>query len=203
VIIRDLTPKYAEYFKVEPFSGVLIEDVLPGSPAAEALQREDIILSVDGQPVTKTEELIDAIQYRQVGETVTLEVLRKGQRLTVQITLAERPSDEELARLNQAPSSATTEPMEAFGLRVQPNSPELARQLGLRITEGVVITEVQPGSPADFAGLQPGEVIVAVNNRAIRTVEDWNEAVTEAQGQQLVALRILQGNVQRLVILSP
>lgn len=207
ILIADLTPTAAEYFGMEPYSGVLVQDVLPGSPSEGALQPEDIILSVNGQPTPRVRDLQDAIQYRQPGETVTLEVLRRGERLTVQITLGKRPSEEELARLqSSAPGppggQSRTKPIEAFGLKVQANSSELAQQLRLLTSEGVVIIEVEPGSSAALAGLQPGDVILSVNDRPVRTVDDWNQAVKAAQGQRLVALRVLSGHIRRLVILS-
>ena len=208
ILIADLTPMTAEYFGVEPYSGVLVQDVLPGSPSEGILQPEDIILSVNGQPTPRVRDLQDAIQYRQPGETVTLEILRKGERLTVQITLGKRPSEEELAQLrSSAPGPSgrqgQAKPIEAFGLKVQANSPELAQQLGLPTSEGVVIIEVEPGSSAALAGLQPGDVILSVNDHPVRTVDDWNQAVRAVQGQRLVALRVLSGHIRRLVILSP
>ena len=205
VYIGETTPKVAEYLKIEPYSGVLVNDIVPNGPAQGVLQPEDVILSVNGQPTPRVRDLQNAIQYRKPGERVTLEILRKGERLTVEVTLGERPSEEELARMSP-PGTGTApqeEPKKAFGLTVRSNSPELAKRLGLATDQGVVITEVEPGSPADFAGLQPGEVIVSVNNRPIRSVDDWNEAVAQAQGQSLVALRVLHGRIQRLVVLTP
>jgi len=203
VYIAETTPKVAEYLKIEPYSGVLVNDIVPNGPAQGVPQPEDVILSVNGQPTPRIRDLQNAIQYRKPGERVTLEVLRKGERITVEVTLGERPSEEELAQMPPPGSSQQEEPKKAFGLAVRPNSPELARRLGLATERGMVITEVEPGSAADFAGLQPGEVILSVNNRSIRSVKDWNEAVAQAEGQSLVALRVLHGRIQRLVVLTP
>ncbi len=202
IYIGETTPKVAEYLNIEPYSGVLVNDVVPNGPSQGALQPEDVILSVNGQPTPRIRDLQNAIQYRSPGERVTLEVLRKGERLTVEVTLGERPSEEELAQM-PPPGASAQEPRKAFGLTVRPNSPELAKRLGLRTDQGMVIVEVEPGSPADLARLQPGEVILSLNNRPVLSVEEWNEAVAQAEGESLIALRVLRGHVQRLVILTP
>ncbi|OGF54795.1 MAG: hypothetical protein A2Z21_09110 [Candidatus Fraserbacteria bacterium RBG_16_55_9] len=88
-------------------------------------------------------------------------------------------------------------------MTIQANSPDVAKKLGLTTTEGVIITQVESGSPADLAGLQPGEVIVAVNNQAIHTLTDWNQAVSQLKSGSLLALRVMRAGVKRLVIVSP
>lgn len=206
--ITDLSPQYARYFGVEPYSGVLVQDTIPGSPAVGRLQPEDVILSVNGRPTPRVEDLQNAVQYREVGETVQLEILRDGNQITVEVTLTERPSRDVIAqRLGQAPQGSSRaqsqEPKQALGLTVQANSVELAQKLGLSTTEGVVIADVTPGSPADLAELQPGEAILEVNREPIRSVADWNEAVDKLDEQgPLVALRVMSGSMKRLVILS-
>ncbi len=202
VLIAELTQDKAEYFGLQPYSGVLISDTIPGGPSEGILQEDDIILSVNGQPTPRVRDLQDAIQYRQVGEVVQLEVLRAGERITLEIPLAERPSDEALAQMGSS-RSAQEQAQQALGLTVQANSQQLAQQLGLGTSEGVVITQVEAGSAADLAGLQPGEAIVMVNNRAIRTLADWNQTVSQLKKGSLVALRVMHGMVKRLVILSP
>lgn len=201
VIIGELTQEKAEYFGIKPFSGVLINDVVKGGPSEGRLQEDDVILSVGGQSTPRVRELQDAIQYRKAGEVVQLDVLRTGQHITVEITLSERPSDEQLGQMTPTPQSG--QPQKALGLTVQANSQDLAKQLDLGTTEGVIITQIESGSPADLAGLQPGEAIVSVNNRAIHTVADWNQAVSQLKSGSLVALRVIHGGVKRLVIVSP
>ncbi len=198
IYIDDLTPEKAQYFGVAPFSGVLVTDIIAGGPSQGKLQLDDIILSVNGQAVSRVRELQDAIQYRAVGEVVRLEVLRAGEKILVEVQLGERPA--EVASVQPEPAQAQAKA--ALGLTVRANSEELAKQLGLATSEGVIIAQVEPGSPAALASLQPGEVIIALNNKPIRTVQDWNEAVSQLKKGSLVALRVLSGNIRRLVILS-
>ena len=213
VYIADLSPQYARYFGVEPHSGVLVQSPISGSPADGVLQSEDIIRSVDGQRTMRVEDLQNAIQYRAPGETVQLTILRNGQEMTVELTLGTRPESDELSnRSEQQPSQPEVpqqqvEPASALGLTVQPNSPEIAEQLGLQTTTGMVIAHIEPGSPAALTdGLQPRQVILEVNGTEIATVQDWNEAVNNLGDEPLVALRVLtntqSGPVESLVIVS-
>ena len=213
VYIADLSPQYARYFGVEPHSGVLVQSPISGSPADGVLQSEDIILSVDGQRTRRVEDLQNAIQYRTPGETVQLTILRNGQEMAVELTLGTRPSSGELSsRSGQQPSQRQdpeqqAEPASALGLTVQANSPEIAEQLGLQTTAGMVIAHIEPGSPAALAdGLQARQVILELNGTEIATVQDWNEAVNSLGDNPLVALRVLtntqSGPVESLVIVS-
>jgi serine protease Do len=213
VYIADLSPQYARYFDVEPHSGVLVQSPIQGSPADGVLQSEDIIRRVDGQRTERVEDLQNAIQYRSPGETVQLTILRDGAEMTVELTLGTRPSSNELSqRSDEQPSQRQApeqqaEPASALGLTVQPNSPEIAEQLGLQTTKGMVIAHIESGSPAALTdGLQQRQVILEVNETPIETVQDWNQAVENLGDDPLVALRVLSntpsGPVESLVIVS-
>ncbi len=205
ISLQELTPAIAERLGLAPYSGVLVQDVMPSQPAEGRLQPGDVILSVDGQPTPRVDDLQDAIQYRRPGEVVRLEVWRQGQRLTVEVKLGKRPTPEELARLRER---ARTQPrwsktgVAAFGIQVAENSPELAEHLGLPRTEGVVIVKVEEGSPAAWAGLEPGDLVLEVDKRPIRTLNDWNEAITQAKRAGKVALKVWSRGAYRLVYLE-
>lgn len=195
VVIQELTDEIAAQFGVEPESGVLIADVRPDGPSYGILQRGDIVLSVDGTPVKRVTELQQNIMYRPVGSKVQLEILRNGTRQTVEITLGERPSEQAL--MGTAPG-APNQPipqgqgLEKFGLKVQALTPEIARQLNLPSTaEGVVISEVQPGSRAFWAGLQVGDLIIEINRQPIKSLDDWNKFVSELPDNARVVLTII------------
>jgi len=205
IYLQELTPAVAERLGLEPFSGVLVQGVIPGEPADGRLEPGDVILSVDGQPTPRVDDLQDAIQYRRPGEIVKLEVLRRGERITVEVRLGERPSPEELAQLQrreQARSQAQKEGIAAFGLRVIANSSGLAEHLGLPTAEGVVIVAVQEGSPAAWAGLEPGDLVLEVDEQPIRTLADWNTAISQAKEAGRVALKVWSKGVYRLVFLK-
>ncbi|MCS7197193.1 MAG: trypsin-like peptidase domain-containing protein [Candidatus Bipolaricaulota bacterium] len=194
VVIQELTEEIAPGFGVEPYSGVLIADVRPDGPSYGILQRGDIVLSVDGKPVKRISELQQEIMYRPVGSKVQLEILRNGARQTVEITLGERPSEQALMGAPSVPDQLIPQGqgIEKFGLKVQALTPELARQLNLPSTaEGVVISEVQPGSRAFWAGLQVGDLIIEINRQPIKTLDDWNRFVSELPDDARVVVTII------------
>lgn len=195
IVIQEVDDEIAQQFGVAPNSGVLIADVLPDGPSRGILQRGDIIVSVAGTPVTKVRELQQEIMYRAVGSTIQLEILRNGERQTVEITLGERPSEQALNIAPQAPGQPTPQGqigVEKFGLKVQALTPELMRRLNLPAhAEGVVIQDVQPGSRAFWAGLQPGDLIFEVNRVAVRSLDDWNRMMGELSDDARVILTIL------------
>ncbi len=188
VYIRDITPELADYFGIRAGEGVLVNDVVRGSPADGLLRRGDVILSVNGQPVHNTDELQQAIMFKQVGERVKLEVLREKERLTLEVPLGERPSQ---AALQQPQSQSQGQGTKRFGLTVQGNSPELAQRLGLAASQGVVIIGVDPGSPAYWAGLEPGDVILEVNRQPVNSVEEWNKLISQIKQGGTVLLTVL------------
>jgi serine protease Do len=190
VYIRDITPDLAEYFGLKPGEGVLVNDVVRGSPADGLLRRGDVILSVNGQAVHNTDELQQAIMFKQVGEKVKLEVLREKERLTIEVPLGERPSQAALQQRRQQ-VQPQGQGLKRFGLTVQGNSPELAQRLGLATSQGVVITSVDPGSAAYWAGLEPGDVILEVNRQPVNSVEEWNALISQVKPGGTVLLTVL------------
>jgi serine protease Do len=196
VYIEDLTDELAHPFGLEANEGVLIQDVMKDGPSANALQSGDIVLSVNGQRVTTRKSLQDTIMYKTPGEVVHLDILRNGGRLTVQVTLGERPEESALnptmpVTPESKPGEGTAEAIEKFGLKVQANSKELAEQLKLPTTEGVVISEVKPGSRAELAQLTPGTIILSVNLKPALTVQEWNEIVGALDENTRVVLLVI------------
>lgn len=199
VYIQNITPGMEEQFGVAPGEGVLVADVVRGSPAEEAgLQSGDVIVSVDGVPVGSTDELQTEIMYRAPGEVVQLEIVRDGERLTISVTLGERPSEEELAAL---PPAESEQGIQKFGLTVQAITPELAERYGLDTARGVVVVAVEPGSKAYWGGVEEGDVILEVNRQPILTVQDWNAAVQDLSEDEEVLLTVLREGRTRFLLL--
>jgi len=197
VYIQDLTPGMEEEFGVAPGEGVLVADVVEGSPADEAgLRAGDVIVSVDGVPVGSTDELQTEIMYRRVGEEVEIGIVRDGQSLTLPVTLGERPGEEELSGM--APSE---EGVEKFGITVKAITPELAQRYGLDTVRGVVVTDVEPGSKAYWGGVEEGDVILEVNRQPINSIQDWNQVVSQLSEDEDVLLTVLREGRTRFLLL--
>jgi len=184
VNVQDLDEGLAGYFGTPDRNGVVVARVLPGGPAEKAGVKDgDVIRGYQSQPIRNVRELLGAVARTKVGATVTLDLLREKKTLKVTVNVSERPSD--LAGSAER-ASATWR-----GLSVSALTEELARQFRLADRRGVVVTQVEPGSPADEAGLRPGDVINEINRRPIATLDDYARAIAGVTGDCLV--RTLRG----------
>nr|BAL57870.1 serine protease MucD [uncultured beta proteobacterium] len=168
VVIQGLDEELAQSFGLDKPRGALVAQVEPESPAARAgIEVGDIIVSVDGTEVKDSGDLPRMIGERRPGEKVTIGLLHQGKRLEKTVTLAEL---DEGAATNpgKMPSNDAD-----FGLSVRPLSPQEQRNRGV---EGGVMVTAATG-PAAQAGIQPGDIILAVNQKRIETVADLKAAL--------------------------
>lgn len=222
VSLQTLEGGVAQALGIERNRGELVRAVTPGGPAARAgIQQGDVIVSVNNQPVTPEQTVSYLVSNLPVGSRVPMEVLRNGQRRTVTVALAERPSDEELTRLNQTEeggpaaggegatkdepqSSGQRSTREGLGLTVQTLTPDVARQLRLSDPNlrGIIVASVDPNSDAAVKNLQPGDVILSIDNRPTRTPEEAAAAVAAARQARrgTVLLLVRRGNQQPVYI---
>jgi serine protease Do len=198
VAIQDLSPELAEYYGVDRKEGVLITQTFPGDPADEAgLQPRDIIVRVDGAPVEKTHDLTRLIADIPVGDTARIDYLRGGEPKTAEVTIARR--DEERIANGMRPEEESGGE-ETLGLEVTELTEERAREFELPAGEGVLVTEVQPDSPAGRAGVVTGDLIKEVNHQAVSTVADFRSAVEAVPDDEPVQLFIRRANRGFLVV---
>jgi len=195
--IEAVTPDLAKAFGMDTPTGALVGEVEPDSPGAKAgLQRGDIILAVDGQPVSDERDLRLRIAGMAPGQTVKLEILRNGQKLNVSVTLVEFP-DKQASATQGEPSSNALQ-----GVQVDELTPQIAHELELPAsTTGVVITDVDASSAAAEAGLQRGDVIQEVNRQPVSNVQQYEKAV-RAGGNGEVLLLINRGGATRFVAIA-
>ena len=179
--IQDITDDVAEYYGLKDVHGVLVYQVLPESPAEQAGMKDgDILKTFDGQPIEHSRQLIDRVSGTPAGKKIAAEILREGKTVRVTIEIGERPSEIETGG---GPSTA-----EAWrGIKVEAVTPEIAEQFGIAPeSAGVIVTEVEPKSQAESAGLRPGDVINEVNRVKIETINDYRRATADVKGNALV-----------------
>ncbi|MFD1612796.1 Do family serine endopeptidase [Sphingomonas tabacisoli] len=194
VQIQQLDQSIADSLGLDKNRGELIASVEPGGGAEKAgIRQGDVIVAVNGQPVTPDETLSYLVSNAPIGSRIPIDLIRDGRRMTVTATVGERPPEEQLAsRLggggdddsfgNDEDNNTQQQAAQAsLGLAVQPLTPAIARQVGVpATTRGLVIGGVDPSSDAASKGLQRGDVIISVNGRPAVAVADVRAAVTEA-----------------------
>ncbi len=183
VSVQPLTAELSKSFGAPDESGVLVADVVDGSPAQQGgLQAGDIILEFNGKRMTAPNDLQRAVGLMEPDSTVAVKVLRDRAERVVSVKLGEAP-DEAEAAARAAPKAKSL-----LGLDVRPLTPEVARQLGIRAGEGVVVAAVDVGSTADASGIQPGDVIREVNRQKIRGLSEFERVVRSLKEGDRVTL---------------
>jgi serine protease Do len=195
--ITSLTEDLAKQFKAPDTSGALVQDVSAGGPADKAgIKNGDVIRRLNGQQIDDSGQLQALITNLNPGSEATLDILREGQPMTIKVTLGERPAEATL----RGRGAVQEGPLR--GISVQSLTPSLRDQLGLpsNVT-GVVISGLDPDSPAAHHGLQEGDVIEGINRQPVRSVADFNRLAAQAKGQTL--LRINRQGSGAYVVISP
>ncbi|MCD6363493.1 MAG: DegQ family serine endoprotease [Synergistetes bacterium] len=193
VYIQAMNPSLAGAFGLKKPKGVIVADIVHGSPADKAgLRRGDVILAVNGKPVNSPAELQIAIRSHKAGEKVKLKVWRRKETITIFVKLGELPQEE----------ISSIKPRIDIGIRVSNITPDLAHKYRLTEASGVVITYVEPNSPADMAGLQVGDVIKQLNGHEIRNMRDWNRALSGVKRGQTLVFLISRGGRTFFVSIS-
>jgi len=170
--IQPVTPDIAKSFGRTETTGALVSSVSEGSPAEKAgLKAGDIITEYDGRKVERVSDLPRAVAGTPVGHDVRLGVVRDGMPMTLTAKVAALDAKEP----READRGERAKP--TLGLAVQPLTPALAQQLGVKATQGLVVQNVQDGSPAADAGFERGDVIVEVNKKPVKSVADLKETV--------------------------
>jgi serine protease Do/serine protease DegQ len=189
VSVQDLNPDLARAFGVRGNRGAVVSEVEPGSAADRAgLRPGDVILGIDGRQVDDSADLRNAVGLLRVGETLKLEVLRDGRRRRISAKIGEpRALSVKGASLHPHLSGAVF-------AEIAPDHPQHGR------LEGVMVSQIERGSPAARATLRPGDIISSVNRRAVSNIGEFTQQATRARDQ--ILLNVHRGNSARFVLLQ-
>jgi serine protease Do len=189
IMIQDVTPELAESFKLkEATKGVLISDVVPDGPAEKAkLERGDIVTRLNGKDVDNAHTLSRMVASTPPDTKLSLEIIREGKTITVDAVIGTMPEGYGEPGGGKQSNS--------WGLTVQNITPELAERFGWSKTEqGVVISSVEPGSPAAEAKLRQGDLIQEVNRRKVKNLREYTQAMEAAKKETSLLLLIKRGD---------
>jgi serine protease Do len=207
VSIQPLTRDLAKQFGIKETDGALINEVIPGSPAADVkLQSGDVILTFDGKRIDSPTTLRNVVAATPIGKTVKVEVLREKKPVTYDVKITEQPKDMTRGAADPEDDEATEESKGSAltGLEVRNLTPDIVRQLGLNPdAAGVVVVGVAGGSNAEASGIQQGDVIVEVNRKPVRNIADYRKVVDKLNPKEDVLLLMMRRGGRMFVTVKP
>ena len=198
VNIQSITPEIASSMGLKESKGALVAEVVPGGPASKAgFEQGDIVTAIDGQAVDDSYDLTRRVASVPTGNVATFNISRQGKPMQLKATIAVRPDQQQLASAAQGKDSPMGPAASVAGLGLSALTPEAKRNfnIGDKVVAGAVITKVDPDSDAAEKGLQPGDVVLRIGNRAVKTPADFQAGVADAKkgGRSSVLLLVAHG----------
>ena len=172
VSIQGITPDLAASLGLAQAKGALVSSVVQNSPADQAgIRTGDVIVGYAGKPINNANDLPFLVAGTPVGKTVSLQVFRGNQETPVTVAIGRMKEEEVIASPTEK---------DDLGLTVEQITPDIAEDLGLEQTHGVVITAVAPDGLGDEAGFQPGDIVREINRQPVRDLSDYRKIMASA-----------------------
>jgi serine protease Do len=185
--LNDLTPENAKFFNTTGNAGALIASVTPDSPASHAgLKQGDVVTAVNGHAVVTGSDLQVIVSEVTPGTKIQLDVTRNGQQQSMDLTVGEYHKNQEVAA-----NATDQQGHPRLGIAISELTPDVRQQLNLPTdVKGIAVAQVQPGSPAEDAGLSSGDVIQEINRKAVTSADQFRTDVQQAPAGKDVLLLV-------------
>jgi serine protease Do len=191
VNIQSITPELAKGLNLAETKGALVGDVVSGTPAEKAgIKRGDVIVEFNGKSIEDSHDLPAMVAVTPVGKKVPMTVVRDGKKRELEVKVGELESTEA--------ENESGEPAQGkWGLTLENVTPGIAQHFHLKTLQGVVVSDVEPGGPANEAGIHQGDLILEINRKPVKTVEEAMDAITKADDKAplLVLVQRDQGSL--------
>ncbi len=187
VLIQEVTRELAESFGMESPHGALVAKVLDDSPAAEAgLQVGDVIIEFNGKKVMRSSGLPPLVGRAKVGKQARVTVIRDKQRQNIGVVIAQLPTS--ITQAAYKPEESLAGKDSALGMQVEELGGDARKRL--KVESGVQVVDVDESGPASDAGIQKGDVITMIDNRAVKSIDDFEQITDELKSGKSVALLV-------------
>lgn len=198
-VVSDVSEDVAEKLGYKSTSGALVQDVVTDGPAAKAgLEAGDIVTRYQGSHVETSNQFRNAVAATKPGTRAEIELMRNGGVKTVTVEIGELNGNASEVAQSEA---GEVEKSNELGLAVQTLTPDLARQIGSKEMQGVIVTQVEPGSLAQRAGLAAGDVITSVNRKGVQTAQEYRDLLKTASVDKGILLQVRRDGVNRFVVI--
>ena len=197
VVIQDVNEDLAKSFHLEHADGVLIGEVAKDSPAEKGgFEQGDVIITMDGKKINDVPELRNRVAMATPETEVVFGIIRQSKPMDLTVTIGEQPAD------LTAGVTGKSSIFGGAGLSLQELTPELAKQFGYEEGQGVLISDVEPDSPAARVGLKSGTLIEEVNKQRVRSIEDIKQVLEASSNPDQVLLRVRIDQYSHYVVLA-
>ncbi|HPI91746.1 MAG TPA: DegQ family serine endoprotease [Deltaproteobacteria bacterium] len=182
VMIQELTPEIAKSFGLKEASGVLVSDIMPGTPAEKAgLKQGDIIIRFNGEQVDTVAPFRNRVALMAPGTKADLTVIRDGRQRNLTVKIEKMPASQQVAAAASGPHALDT-----LGLSVVTLTKDMAEKYGYKGEKGLLVTDVDPASAAARAGIKPGMLIQEVNRKRVDDIGEFKKAVAGKESMLLL-----------------
>jgi len=189
IVFQDMDKNSADALDIPSAEGVLVRQVQPGTPADKAgIKMSDVITGFNGHKIVDGEKFRMMVAEAGPGQKVTIDIVREGKKLTKKLTLADR--EKFLVGIETKPSEEEKRE-QWLGLQVSTSTRDLAAQFNVEFQPGVMVLEVDLGSPAEQAGFRSGDIIVKINNQKIEDLDNYQKASVSLKDKKKAVLFLI------------
>ncbi len=196
VSIQEVTPELAQSFGIKEKQGALVGEVIKESPAEKAgIEQGDVIVEFDGKPIKESRDLPQIVAATPIGKSVSVKLFRNGKTISKELRVGEMEG--KTTEIAEAPTG------KKLGIGVQSVTPDVAQTLGLKNATGVVVTEVEPGSPAENAGIRRGDVIMEADRKPVKDARSLTEQIARKKDNETILLLVQRGQNRMFAAVTP